>query len=180
MIEIVVTILTFDRRRTMACIFNRRPLPDQAVEVDRQGHQPSQAGALAREPLGSSSEPDGLAALRLGDDVDGASGVVPARRTPGLGLPRDLARAEGVERGRHPGPIGRAVRDLTGLAGEPDQAHSRYLEGTVGEVRVGCLYLPNRNPARGPKFNYKLRKPSPNPCTARAGTLIFRPRSFAT
>jgi len=34
---------------------------------------------------------------------------------------------------------------------------SRYIEGTVGGVRVGCLYLPNGNPAPGPKFDYKLR-----------------------
>jgi exodeoxyribonuclease-3 len=44
-----------------------------------------------------------------------------------------------------------------GLAGDPDDVHSRYLEATVGTVRVGCLYLPNGNPAPGPKFDYKLR-----------------------
>jgi exodeoxyribonuclease III len=27
----------------------------------------------------------------------------------------------------------------------------------VGGVTVGCLYLPNGNPAPGPKFDYKLR-----------------------
>jgi exodeoxyribonuclease-3 len=35
--------------------------------------------------------------------------------------------------------------------------HSRYLEARTGEVRVGCLYLPNGNSAPGPKFDYKLR-----------------------
>ncbi len=35
--------------------------------------------------------------------------------------------------------------------------HSRYLEGPVGDAQVGCLYLPNGNPAPGPKFDYKLR-----------------------
>jgi exodeoxyribonuclease-3 len=44
-----------------------------------------------------------------------------------------------------------------GLAGDPEDVHSRYLEGMVGDVRVGCLYLPNGNPAPGPKFDYKLR-----------------------
>ena len=44
-----------------------------------------------------------------------------------------------------------------GLPGDPDDVHSRYLEGTVGGVRIGCLYLPNGNPAPGPKFDYKLR-----------------------
>lgn len=34
---------------------------------------------------------------------------------------------------------------------------SRYIEGTVAGVRIGCLYLPNGNPAPGPKFDYKLR-----------------------
>ena len=44
-----------------------------------------------------------------------------------------------------------------GLPGDPDDAHSRYLEASVGPLIVGCLYLPNGNPAPGPKFDYKLR-----------------------
>src|SRR5262249_2089228 len=44
-----------------------------------------------------------------------------------------------------------------GLPGDPEDAQSRYIEGTVGGVRVGCLYLPNGNPAPGTKFDYKLR-----------------------
>ncbi len=44
-----------------------------------------------------------------------------------------------------------------GLDGDPDDVQSRYLEAAVGGVRVGCLYLPNGNPAPGPKFDYKLR-----------------------
>ena len=43
------------------------------------------------------------------------------------------------------------------LPGDPDDIHSRYIEATVGGVLVGCLYLPNGNPAPGPKFDYKLR-----------------------
>jgi exodeoxyribonuclease-3 len=44
-----------------------------------------------------------------------------------------------------------------GLPGEPDDTHSRYIEAAIGGVVVGCLYLPNGNPAPGPKFDYKLR-----------------------
>ena len=51
--------------------------------------------------------------------------------------------------------------------------HSRYLEGTVGGVRVGCLYLPNGNPAPGPKFDYKLRWL--DRLTARAAELVALP-----
>lgn len=44
-----------------------------------------------------------------------------------------------------------------GLPGDPDDTHSRYLEAEVGDLIVGCLYLPNGNPAPGPKFDYKMR-----------------------
>jgi len=43
------------------------------------------------------------------------------------------------------------------LPGDPDDAHSRYIEAAVRGIIVGCLYLPNGNPAPGPKFDYKLR-----------------------
>jgi exodeoxyribonuclease-3 len=42
------------------------------------------------------------------------------------------------------------------LPGNPDDVHSRYIEAMVGDILVGCLYLPNGNPAPGPKFDYKL------------------------
>ena len=38
-----------------------------------------------------------------------------------------------------------------------DDTHSRYIEAAVNGVLIGCLYLPNGNPAPGPKFDYKLR-----------------------
>jgi exodeoxyribonuclease-3 len=44
-----------------------------------------------------------------------------------------------------------------GLPGDPDDTHSRYIEATIHGMVVGCLYLPNGNPAPGPKFDYKLR-----------------------
>jgi exodeoxyribonuclease-3 len=43
------------------------------------------------------------------------------------------------------------------LPGDPEDAHSRYIEATVKGVLIGCLYLPNGNPAPGPKYDYKLR-----------------------
>jgi exodeoxyribonuclease-3 len=42
------------------------------------------------------------------------------------------------------------------LPGDPEDTHSRYIEATVNGLLIGCLYLPNGNPAPGPKFDYKL------------------------
>jgi exodeoxyribonuclease-3 len=42
------------------------------------------------------------------------------------------------------------------LPGDPDDAHSRYIEANIQDIVVACLYLPNGNPAPGPKFDYKL------------------------
>jgi exodeoxyribonuclease III len=44
-----------------------------------------------------------------------------------------------------------------GLPGDADDSHSRYIEAVIDGITVGCLYLPNGNPAPGPKFDYKLR-----------------------
>lgn len=53
---------------------------------------------------------------------------------------------------------GEAPREiLRGLPGDPTDAQSRYLEAAVSGILVACLYLPNGNPAPGPKFEYKLR-----------------------
>ena len=43
------------------------------------------------------------------------------------------------------------------LPGDPEDSHSRYIEAMVDGIRIGCLYLPNGNPAPGPKFDYKLK-----------------------
>jgi len=43
------------------------------------------------------------------------------------------------------------------LPGDPEDAHSRYIEAEIGGLTIGGLYLPNGNPAPGPKFEYKLR-----------------------
>ena len=49
------------------------------------------------------------------------------------------------------------VERQRGLAGEPEDEHSRYLECEIDGVVVASLYLPNGNPRPGPKFDYKLR-----------------------
>ena len=59
-------------------------------------------------------------------------------------------RTEGVD------ITNRWVGDPPQPAGRSDDTHSRYIEAAVGSLIVGCLYLPNGNPAPGPKFDYKL------------------------
>lgn len=49
------------------------------------------------------------------------------------------------------------VESRRGLPGDADDAHSRYIEAVVDGILIGCLYLPNGNPAPGPKFDYKRR-----------------------
>jgi len=56
-----------------------------------------------------------------------------------------------LARGTEPAEIRRA------LPGDPQDEHSRYIEASVRDVLIGCLYLPNGNPAPGPRFDYKLR-----------------------
>ncbi len=48
------------------------------------------------------------------------------------------------------------VETQRGLPGDPEDLQSRYLQAEVGDLVIGCLYLPNGNPAPGPKFDYKL------------------------
>lgn len=43
-----------------------------------------------------------------------------------------------------------------GLPGDPEDLQSRYIEAMVNNIVIGCLYLPNGNPAPGPKLDYKL------------------------
>jgi exodeoxyribonuclease-3 len=44
-----------------------------------------------------------------------------------------------------------------GLPGDEEDTQSRYIEARIKGVTIGCLYLPNGNPAPGPKLEYKLR-----------------------
>jgi exodeoxyribonuclease III len=52
--------------------------------------------------------------------------------------------------------IGKPKEIRRGLPGDPEDLHSRYIEAEVGDLTIGCLYLPNGNPYPGPKFDYKL------------------------
>jgi exodeoxyribonuclease III len=46
----------------------------------------------------------------------------------------------------------------TGLPGDPDDRHSRYIEAQVADgLIVASLYLPNGNPVGTEKFDYKIR-----------------------
>ncbi len=85
------------------------------------------------------------------------------------GFPRDPVEALGynVETHGQKGFNGvailskRPIEDVArGLPGDPEDEQARWIEATVsgdaGALRVCCLYLPNGNPAPGPKFDYKL------------------------
>ena len=49
------------------------------------------------------------------------------------------------------------VERQRGLAGDPEDEHSRYVECEIGDLVVASIYLPNGNPQPGPKFDYKLK-----------------------
>jgi exodeoxyribonuclease-3 len=53
--------------------------------------------------------------------------------------------------------VGEPKEICRALPGDPEDLHSRYIEADVNGLRIGCLYLPNGNPAPGPKFDYKLQ-----------------------
>ena len=94
-------------------------------------------------------------------------------------LRRDLARAEELEWSRDLGEGQRPEETRRALPGDPEDSHSRYIEATVDGISlVGCLYLPNGNPAPGPKFDYKLALVL-NDCTKHAKKLSLgvKPRS---
>ncbi|MEJ1935702.1 exodeoxyribonuclease III [Nostoc sp. NIES-2111] len=48
------------------------------------------------------------------------------------------------------------IETMRGLAGDDGDQQSRYLEAAVRGVIVACVYVPNGNPAPGPKFDLKL------------------------
>jgi exodeoxyribonuclease-3 len=45
---------------------------------------------------------------------------------------------------------------MRGLPGDPADDHARYIEATIGDVRVASIYLPNGNPVESDKYPYKL------------------------
>ncbi len=51
----------------------------------------------------------------------------------------------------------RPIEDVQrGLPGDAEDAQARYIEATVGAVRVASIYLPNGNPVDSDKYAYKL------------------------
>ncbi|MDB5013886.1 MAG: exodeoxyribonuclease [Daejeonella sp.] len=52
--------------------------------------------------------------------------------------------------------VGKPEEVKRALPGDDEDTQSRYIEAIVNGVRIACLYLPNGNPAPGPKFDYKL------------------------
>ncbi len=45
---------------------------------------------------------------------------------------------------------------MRGLPGDDGDEQARYLEATIGDLRVASIYLPNGNPVGTEKFPYKL------------------------
>lgn len=43
------------------------------------------------------------------------------------------------------------------LPGDETDTQSRYIEALINGIVIACLYLPNGNPAPGPKLDYKLQ-----------------------
>ncbi|MEC9166049.1 MAG: exodeoxyribonuclease III, partial [Pseudomonadota bacterium] len=49
------------------------------------------------------------------------------------------------------------IEDIqAGLPGNAADEQARYLEATIAGIRFASIYLPNGNPAPGPKYDYKL------------------------
>ncbi|MGB1006443.1 MAG: exodeoxyribonuclease III, partial [Thalassobaculaceae bacterium] len=49
------------------------------------------------------------------------------------------------------------IEDIqAGLPGNETDEQARYLEATIAGIRLATIYLPNGNPAPGPKYDYKL------------------------
>lgn len=72
------------------------------------------------------------------------------------------------------------LEDVTrGLPGDETDAQARYIEATVvgkQAIRICGLYLPNGNPAPGPKYDYKLAWMAR--LQARAATLLAQEMPF--
>jgi len=91
----------------------------------------------------------------------------------GAGYGRGVAWTEKLERRGNPRRNSEPAEIRRALPGDPDDVHSRYIEARVGGVVIGCLYLPNGNPAPGPKFDYKLPL-ARSPDRTRCGIACFR------
>ena len=110
------------------------------------------------------------------DDTNPDVAILQEIKSVDEGFPRDLLEDKGynVETHGQKGfngvailskfPLEDVTRGLPGAAGAgregADDDEARYIEATVvGDVaiRICGLYLPNGNPAPGPKYDYKLR-----------------------
>ena len=47
-------------------------------------------------------------------------------------------------------------RDSAWAAVPDHDIQSRYIEAAIGDLLIGCVYLPNGNPQPGPKFACKM------------------------
>jgi exodeoxyribonuclease-3 len=92
----------------------------------------------------------------MSSGAKGSAGVLSRKRDRIPRVQRNLARPEELERCRYPVSSRNPGRTRRGLPGDPDDLHSRYIEAEIDGLTIGCLYLPNGNPAPGPKFDYKL------------------------
>ncbi|MFB2530807.1 exodeoxyribonuclease III [Paracoccus sp. p4-l81] len=71
---------------------------------------------------------------------------------------------------------------MRGLPGDDSDEQARYIEATVigtRAVRVAGLYLPNGNPAPGPKYDYKLEWMARLEARMRAALIEEMPMLFA-
>jgi exodeoxyribonuclease-3 len=51
----------------------------------------------------------------------------------------------------------RPIEDVTrGLPGDKSDEQARYIEATIGDLRIASIYLPNGNPVESDKYPYKL------------------------
>ncbi len=49
------------------------------------------------------------------------------------------------------------IEDVSrGLPGDPGDEQARYIEATIGDLRIASIYLPNGNPVESEKYPYKL------------------------
>ncbi len=53
--------------------------------------------------------------------------------------------------------IGMPEERIRVLPGDEEDSQSRFIEAEVNGIILGCLYLPNGNPAPGPKLDYKMK-----------------------
>ena len=63
------------------------------------------------------------------------------------------------------------------LPGDPEDLHSRYIEAMVGDIIVGCLYLPNGNPAPGTEVRLQAALVRPLDAPLRPSCWRATPRS---